>query len=666
MVPSLFGKYRWIYIFEIHLGKNINILKSTEFMKQAFIFVTIMISFLTANSQSTENGLFDQSSVKMSEIKTNTARSDFGTAIIGDTIYFSSYRDELIKKSDKDLRNKEFYDIYKAGIDADGNVISNRKPVNEFYTGFHNGPVSWCPKTGELFVTQSNIKAPSTKYQPFKNEDYKLKIIIAKQIKGNWKEVEEFPYNNAEFSTAHPAINESGDTLLFASDMPGGFGAIDIYMSVRKSGKWDKPVNLGPNVNTSGIDEFPFITGDSYTGRFLIFASTGHNSIGGLDLFYTRLNDPKGEVHQFQAPINSISDDFAMNLPENGEFGFLTSNRTGTGNDDIYKLTFTKQIKNLHEILIMDAKSRKPIPGAVVNFCEKQQVETGVDGKTSAFFEKNSVCNITASAFGYKDNYKIIKTGFPKLRTTVQDTILLDMIVDEKITLKNIYYDFDRWDILPESAKTLDRLVSFTKENPEMKVELISHTDSRGSKQYNLKLSQLRAQSAVDYIVSKGIDKSKVKGIGYGESQLINHCSDGVECMPAEHRENRRTELFIPGFLKGEPVVQFKGDYSDGRPDHGSGYSSYKEHGAIFEKPADAGIRCENPLDFNLILGSFSNTINASKYIKQLKSEGYTAIILNDSEPFRVGNKFRYFSQAKKALDELQTKSYIGWIIQGN
>ncbi|MCX6237096.1 MAG: OmpA family protein, partial [Bacteroidia bacterium] len=573
----------------VRFGKNINLLKSTRFMKRALIFVLLLISFLTGNSQPVKTGLFDQSSVKMSEVMTNTVRSDFGTAVIGDTIYFSSFRDELLKKSDKELKDKMFYDLFKAGIDSYGNVISNRKTVVDFYTGFHNGPVSWCPKTEELFVTQSNCSDPSIKYQPFINEEIKLKLVIAKKTNNKWFVVEEFPFNKADYSVGHPAINASGDTLLFASDMPGGFGATDIYMSVRNGGKWGTPVNLGSEVNTSDKEEFPFITGNSYGERYLIFASTGHGSSGGFDLFYKKLNDPKGEIFRFSEPINGPNDDFAMNLPDNKEFGFITSNRAGTGNDDIYKLAFNKYIEYLQEIFILDANTRRPISGAKVNFCDKKTVETGPDGKVSYVFPKNSTCNVMASAFGYKDNSKLITIGSPKPGTVLRDTIFLNMIVNEKIVLKNIYYDFDKWDIIPESAKELDLLVSLTKGNPEMRVELSSHTDSRGSKLYNMKLSQLRAQSAVDYIVSKGIDKLRVKGTGYGESQLINGCKDGVECSPAQHRENRRTELFIPGFLKGEAVAQQIGDYSNGNPDHGAGYMSYKEHGSIYERNTNVG-----------------------------------------------------------------------------
>ena len=536
-------------------------------MKRTFILASMLVSFLTGNAQSAKTDLFDLSSVKMSEIKTNTIRSDFGPAVIDDTIYFSSFRDELINKSDDELRADGFYTLYQAGIDDLGDVKNGRKIIEEFFTRYHAGPISWCAKTGELFLTQSNYVDPSVVYKPFRNEDIKLRIIIAKKLKGKWNILEEFPYNNPNYSVGHPAINESGDTLFFASDMPGGFGATDLYFSVRKNNKWNEPVNLGSQINTSEKEEFPFLTGSSYPGRYLIFASTGHNSTGGFDLFYKRLNDQASEVVHFPQPINSTYDDFSMALPDFVEYGYMTSNRPGTGSDDIYKLTFDKYLEYLLQILILDAKTWRPIPDALVDFCKIKSIKTGSDGLVSTKFKKNSVCDIQASAFGYKDNHKLIKIRAPKQGTVLRDTIFLDLMINEKIALRNIYYDFDKWDILPESGTELDRLVSLMKENPEMKVELGSHTDERGSVPYNLKLSQRRAQSAVNYIVSKGIDQLRIKAIGYGKSQLIYKSTPDHKCSPNEHRENRRTEIYIPGFLRGEPVKQVKGDYSNGGED---------------------------------------------------------------------------------------------------
>lgn len=511
------------------------------------IFLLVLILFTSAAyPQSKDHRLFNNSTLKISGISINSIHSDFGPSVIHDTLYFTTFNDKLFGKSDKALKNKAFYDLYKAGIDKQGIINSEREPLDEFVTRYNDGPVAWCEKTGELFVTQ-NYADQSAKLKPFQKEINRLKIIIAKQINGKWEHIADFPYNNIEYSVGHPAMTDSGDTLLFASDMPGGYGATDLYMSVRKDGNWTTPVNLGNSVNTNGKDEFPFVTGNSYAERFLIFASTGHKSMGGFDLFFKRLNDTKDQVSQFSEPINSVNDDFAMSLPENVEFGYMTSNRPGTGSDDIYKLTFDKFISYLQEIFVFDAKTLKPISRSHVDFCKQESAETDAEGKVSFLFEKNSVCNVTASAIGYTDNSKLINIGKPIQGSVLRDTIFLEMIVNEKIVLRNIYYDFDKWDILPEAAKELDRLVLLMTENPEMKVELSAHTDERGTNDYNLKLSQLRAQAAVDYVISKGVNKIRISGKGYGKSQLINKCN--MDCTPAQHRENRRTEIYIPGLL---------------------------------------------------------------------------------------------------------------------
>jgi outer membrane protein OmpA-like peptidoglycan-associated protein len=539
-----------------------------------YLFFWVLILFSSATyPQNKDNTLFDDSALKIGEISTNSIHSDFGPSVIHDTLYFTTFNDKLFDKSDKKLRNSEYYDLYKAGIDKLGNINSGRIPIEEFATRYNDGPVSWCEKTGELFLTQ-NYADQAIKLKPFQKKITRLKIIIAKKINGKWKQVGDFPYNNPQYSVGHPALTPSGDTLVFASDMPGGYGQTDLYMSVRKDGNWSVPLNLGPRINSSGKDEFPFVTGNSYPGRYLIFASTGHNSMGGFDLFFKKLNDLSDDIHQFASPINSINDDFAMTLPENAEFGYLTSNRPGKGSDDIYKLTFDKFLSYLQEIYVFDAKTLRPISQAQVDFCKKKSGETDSDGKISFLFEKNSVCNVTASALGYKDKSKLIQIGKPLQGSILKDTVFLEMIVNEKIVLKNIYYDFDKWNILPESATQLDHLVFFMKENSQLKVDLSSHTDSRGSTDYNLKLSQLRAQAAVDYIISKGISKTRIMGTGFGKSQLINSCNE--DCTPVQHRENRRTEIYIPGFMKGESVQQKFGDYSDGKPDHTPGRKSLK------------------------------------------------------------------------------------------
>ncbi len=661
-------------------------------------------------SQTNDNRIFNDSILKISPIGLNSTHSDFGPLVISDTLYFTTFNDKLREKSDWTLRNREFYDLYCTAINNKGDVIGKREPVEEFITRFNDGPVTYSPKTGELFVTQ-NYSDQSIKTKPFHVEINRLRIIIAKRVNGKWRYASDFPYNNPEYSVGHPAVTESGDTLIFSSDRPGGFGETDLYSSVRSNGKWGIPVNLGPKINTSGKEEFAFLTDHHLGGQFLIFSSKGRFGNGGFDLYYTRFPSDYSEIGHFDPPINTKYDDFAMTIPPDAEFGYFTSNRPGTGDDDIYKFTFKRIIRKMIQLapkcrtlFVFDQSSQHPIPGVRIESCDKQFYITDGTGKVTCLPCIGNNCKVVASTFGYPDKSKILSECKMNDKGVVNDTIWMDILVNQKIALRNIYYDFDKWDILSDAAKELDQLVTLMKANPGMKVELGSHTDDRGTESYNLRLSQLRAKSAVDYIVSKGIDRSRIKGTGYGKTQLIHKGIGGRKCTPEENRENRRTEIFIPGFLRGEAVKQESGDYSNGKPDAAKDYSSLKEHGSIVEKsiqatpvkdmlkvekvtkvekaatiaetpkvkivphetviPKAESVKIANVdgANYFLVLGSFQDEKRALNLVQQLKDEGYAATIQREAGRIRVGIGYAKLSEAKKILEVLKDK-YLGvWI----
>jgi outer membrane protein OmpA-like peptidoglycan-associated protein len=636
-----------------------------------FLFNLMLFSSI-GYGQSNDNRIFDSSPIRISEIGTNSVHSDFGPAIVQDSIYFTTFNDKLIGKSDQKLRDKEFYDLYRAAVDKQGNTTGERMPIKEFMTRYNDGPVSWCAKTGELYVTQ-NYDDQSVKLKPFRNVLSRLRIFIAKKINGRWERNSDFLFNNPDYSVGHPAITESGDTLVFSSDKPGGYGETDLYYSVRIDGVWQYPINMGPKINTPGKEEFAFITDQHFNGRFLIFSSKGRSGNGGFDLYYTKFPSDYSEIVHFDAPINTEYDDFAMTIPTDRDYGYLTSNRPGTGSDDIYKFSFKRYLKpvkvfeppkpviKFRELYVYDVSSRHPIPGARTIFCDEKNYLTDTKGKVDSIICNNIDCKVTASAFGYSEKIKNLLACKNNTGTT-RDTIWMKIIENEKIVLNNIYYDFDKWNILPDAATELDRLVSLMNENPQMKVELGSHTDSRGTEIYNMKLSQLRAKSAIDYIVLKGIDPERIKGTGYGKTQLIHKNIGGKMCTPQQDRENRRTEIFIPGFLRGESVKQDKGDYSSGEPDHTKDYSSSKEHGPLSDGDADIAFSETNIMKFYLILGSFKYRRSASELVLELKSEGYPAAVLGDYEPFKVGIGYDSFVYVKKALENLRPRYKDLWI----
>ena len=541
-------------------------------MNAKYFLLLMMISriSLVGYAQEKSDTIFQGVPEKIFEIKTNTIRSDFGPAVVGDTLYFTTYSDKILGEPDLKLRKSAFYDLYKAAIDKNGNTISKREPLFEFLTKYHDGPVSYCEKTGELFVTQSDNVAAAKPTEKSVRDTIKLRIVIAKRVNGKWTNITNFPYNNPAYNVGHPAISITGDTLVFSSDIKGGFGETDLYYSIRKNGKWGLPENMGANINTSGKEEFSFLTHNSTGGCFLIFASTGRFGLGGLDLYYTRFPVNNSKIVHFDPPINTANDDFGMVIPPDREFGYLTSNRPGTGNDDIYKFTFKKPVikpfngilSPVKELYVFNRRTMRPISSGLVRSCDKQIYLSDQRGEVDMLTNSNENCEVFASKTGYRDVSKVLVAKILKIGEVNRDTIWMEPALGKNITLNNIYYDFDRSDILPEAAKELDILVSFMNENPDLKVILSSHTDSRGNDNYNLKLSQRRAESAVNYIVAHGIQAGRITGIGYGETRLVNKCANGVDCTPQEHRQNRRTEIFIPEFGKALDIMQTEGQYS--------------------------------------------------------------------------------------------------------
>lgn len=627
-------------------------------MKKLFIALFLSIIIYSSHAQNTDNEIFPNFTIQISPLNINSDYSDIGAFLVNDTLFFSSYRSEGEKKYKP--AKKRYYDLFQIGIDNEGNPAGKRQIVNEFCTYFHDGPVAWCEKTGELFVTQSH-KTNANAVYGFTNSDMlTLRILAAKKENNRWKVVEEFPFNSLEYSVAHPALTINGDTMIFASDMAGGYGGTDLYMSTRDiDRKWNAPRNMGKRINSPGKEEFPFVTYNN--GKtYLIFSSDEKPGLGGLDLFYTELNNNTTEINHFAAPINSNKDDFGLTFDLSLGFGYLISNRNNNGDDDIYKVTLSIPQPLERTIYVFDRNSQKPIKVATVVIDNKESFFTDKEGKISFTPSGPKASVVQASAFGYNDNSVSLSELNPYRNNCSTDTIWMEMITNKTIILKNIYYDLDSWEILPESAAELDKLVNLMNENPKMNVELGSHTDSRGSNRYNRRLSRLRAEAVALYIVNKGIAASRIKAIGYGESKPLFSCPNWKECTPEQNRENRRTEIFIPGFGKSEKVVQKKGDYTETKSVNKSGIGaihSAKTTQVVLAQPDPESF------DYYLIFGSFSFVENAEKEINNLKALGVEAKLMKENTMFRVGLGFNKLSEAKALQQSLKEKYPSAWIL---
>ena len=375
-----------------------------------------------------------------------------------------------------------------------------------------------------------------------------------------------FKYNNKEeYSVGHPAISPDGDILYFVSDMPGGVGETDIYYCVKNvDGTWETPQNAGTTINTSGKEMFPVIekNGDLY------FSSNGHPGMGGLDMFRsTGSKETWSEPENLKHPFNSPKDDFAILFTEEGKTGFFTSNRDGgEGADDIYSFKYTPPpVPTKLTLQVTTWEKMENDTLAILTdevnilYCEssnpknKRKLTNMGDGKYEVVISCDSKYEVSAiSNKFFAVPAQTIETHCETFNDTVFVKFVFERIVlNKEIVIENIYYDYNKANIKPEAAIELGKVISLLKENPAIIIELGSHTDSRGSDSYNLDLSQRRADAAVKYIVENGISQERITAKGYGETKLLNRCSNGVRCSEQEHQKNRRTEFKITGFIEG-------------------------------------------------------------------------------------------------------------------
>src|SRR5690606_6284430 len=364
------------------------------------------------------------------------------------------------------------------------------------------------------------------------------------------------------FWNSTPAFSPDGEILYFASNRPGGYGGTDLYKATRvANGDFGNVQNLGPEINTPGNEMFPMPVA---SGEFF-FASDGHPGFGKLDLFVAETKEGKTQIRNLGKNINSVADDFGIFFTNYPNEGFITSNREGgVGDDDIYYFQdATPKPKIVNVFLNVTTKEKTaegeeeilPQTRVVLYDASKKMVGgdfTNTKGLVRFQLEVEEDFSLIASKNGYFTQSISYSTAgkTPDPEDLVQDitnvnldtTIVLEQLVLEKaIVLENIYYDLDKADIRPDAATELDKLVKILQDNPSIKIELSSHTDDRASDAYNQDLSQRRAESAVEYLVSQGIERDRLVAKGYGESQLIIENATTEE----EHQINRRTEFKV-------------------------------------------------------------------------------------------------------------------------
>ncbi|MCL6266652.1 OmpA family protein [Flagellimonas myxillae] len=492
--------------------------------------------------------------VEVKNLAINSKYSEFSPMFHNgtDVVFASSLDSSFLTTRKYRWNNQPFLDLYVAKADPENEDLSQPKKFSrKINTKYHEASVSFSPDQKTIYFTRNNY---GKKLRRGKNGVNHLKIYQSHYVEGEWTKAVELPFNSEDYSTGHPSVSPDGKQLYFVSDRPGGFGGTDVYkVNILGNGKFSEPENLGRTVNTSKKEMFPYITKDA-----LYFSSDRTMGLGGLDIYKSSHVDGVFSVGiNLGEPINSNRDDFSYIIDEGGENGYFASNRKGgKGDDDIYSF---KSILNLNAISgnILDEVSGNPIPEAEVTLFDKDDVRIGQlrSEPDGSFIFKNlkpvSRYVIKTVKKGYFDVSTNITTKENEDIAVIQHLKQLEEIIAEedgvmKLEVETIYFDFDKFNIKPQSAQELDKLVAVMTEYPNMVIKIESHTDAIGTKAYNKYLSDKRAKSTRDYIVAHGIDPGRIESaIGYGEEQLLNNCRDGTRCSRTKHRENRRSEFII-------------------------------------------------------------------------------------------------------------------------
>ncbi len=499
----------------------------------------LLASCRSINERYRDTTLYELNSIDYNEFKNNFSLIEYqdGAVFVADKEVFSGR-----KKSQ--WTGNSYLDLYEIKKDTDGYWLDPQLLKGDINGRFHEGPACFSNDGKTVYFTRSNYFKRKMSVNDKKENN--LKIFKATLTNGKWKNLEEFPYNSDDYSTGHPTLSADEKTLYFVSDMPGGMGGTDIYMCNWENNGWSKPENLGSVVNTPGNEMFPYI----HTDNALYFSSNAHNSMGGLDVFITYFNGKTwAQPENLNYPLNSSKDDFGFNLSKkNSNIGFVSSSRANS--DNMYAFEKHPPKFNLYGVAREKGKQKR-VQGVSVEITNAKtgkviSMVSDAKGEFKLKLEPEAEYDLYCTKKGcFTRTDKISTIGLKYSHDFYADFEVEPIIIDKPIVLENIYYDFDKWDIRPDAALELDKLVKLLKDNPNIEIEMSSHTDSRGNDQYNLVLSNKRALAAVKYLVANGISKKRLTYKGYGETRLVNHCANSIICTRSEHQKNRRTEFKV-------------------------------------------------------------------------------------------------------------------------
>ncbi|MEN8123810.1 MAG: OmpA family protein [Bacteroidota bacterium] len=538
-------------------------------MKNLFFYALVLcIGFLSAQEGSGK--------YLVKNIDENTENSEFGTSFFGENnlVFATPKKGITIVNEVWTENNQRFLELYISNIAEDSELYNTQALKGDVNTRYHEADVVFTKDKKTVYFTRNNYY--KKKLAKDSKEMTNLAMFKASvNEKGEWVNVIPMPFNNVQYSVGHPALSTDERTLYFVSDMPGSIGQTDIYKSEINETGFGEPKNLGSDINSTSKELFPFID-----NNILYFSSNRSGGFGALDVYAVEVTGIVNDPILLNEPINSNADDFAFIINSNTRKGYVSSNRAGgKGDDDIFSFIEEEPVsfkcKQLITGEVKDKNTMELIKGA--NIVLKDSINNEInnivvndDGTFSLKVECETTYNLEGQKEGYTSQTKLFTTNNEANKNTkllillgTGDIIIASEIVPEGlpeelpdeivkvrpstyvVNIEPIYFELNSSYLTKEAKYELDKVVDLMNRYPDMIIESGSHTDSRGIVGYNIWLSDRRAKSTVSYIISNGIDATRITGKGYGETQLINQCSDGVKCTEAEHAKNRRTEFVI-------------------------------------------------------------------------------------------------------------------------
>ncbi|SHG16669.1 WD40-like Beta Propeller Repeat [Flavobacterium micromati] len=530
----------------------------------------ILESFNQKSSTDSRGILFMKNVNYLDDIKANSGRfkiedaginsiySDYGTAIYLNQIVFASARDTgSLGQRKHEWTNQYFTNLYTANLDKDEMLGKPRKFDTNINSRFNESTPIFSKDGKTMYFTRNNFL--NGKKGKNENKITLLKIYKATLKENKWSSITELPFNSNNYNVAHPALSQDEKTLYFASDMPGTVGQSDLFkVKINENGTYGTPENLGKNINTEGRETFPFISSDNE----MYFASDGHPGLGGLDIFTSTINPNLsfGEVQNVGSDINSRQDDFGYLIDAKSRKGFFTSNRDGgKGYDDIYKFLENKRIGCDQELYgeITDIDTKDILPDTKILLFDNlynniRSTVSDINGNYTFTVKCGKTYYIRAQKPEYTTKEQKItiaavndKTYLPISLENIKCKVTIGDDLGKCFNIKMIYFDLDKSNIRIEAALDLEKILDVLTQNPTMKLDIRSHTDSRQTFKYNEVLSTKRAKSTVNWLMKNGIKADRLTAKGYGETQLVNKCADNVICTEEEHQLNRRSEFII-------------------------------------------------------------------------------------------------------------------------